>query len=640
MDLSKFSMTFSPEFIQLYNQTDDRMLDLEGIALCHLDMAHMATMYKVHRVVDMSIDDNANANETKAYGSYLREISQGWYKLLGYYELFNRLQKKFDLKKSQELIYAIWNGDLYFHDSTGIMIPYCWSFSTSFMLFEGCRWGQLYSRPAKHRKAFLDQVKEVSIELAQQQAGALAIGDFFINYSYFVQKDGLDMTNPAHRKDVENDFQSLVHTLNKKLRPSFQSPFTNLSIFDRPNLEHLFGDMRFPDGSRPNIELIIELEKIFCDWFAKGDPLTGLPYRFPVVTLNIRLDNAHQIIDKESFNYYSSINLERGCFNIYISSGNKIASCCRLANDFDLAGIDSFGNGGVSLGSHRVVTINLARLGKRAHNAKELFEMLGQQLSYAKELLIAHRELLHDNIEAGLLPLFTYGVIHENRLFSTIGISGVYECIEQQGQSIFTESGQLLAKEILTCIKEAVQSMTKETGKPFNIEQVPGESLAIKLAVKDKLLYGMDYEIYANQFVPLWVDCDIVDRIKIDGAFSQLLTGGGISHLNIAEKLTHPDQMKKLIAYAIECGCEHFAVNYNFCRCKNSHISVAAHMKCCPQCAAPIVEHYTRIVGYCVPVSGWSKGRQKEHASRIFQKELRLDHLPRPTVMHKSEIAP
>ena len=508
------------------------------------------------------------------------------------------------------------------------------------MLFQGCRWGQLHSLPAKHRKAFLDQVKEVSIELAQQQAGALAIGDFFINYSYFVQKDNLDLTNPADRKSVENDFQSLVHTLNKKLRPSFQSPFTNLSIFDRPNLEHLFADIRFPDGSRPNIELIIELEKIFCDWFAKGDPLTGLPYRFPVVTLNIRLDNARQIIDKESFNYYSAINLERGCFNIYISSGNKIASCCRLANDFDLAGIDSFGNGGVSLGSHRVVTINLARLGKRAKNAEELFELLSQQLANSKELLIAHRELLHDNVQAGLLPLFTHNVVHENRLFSTIGINGVYECIEQQGQSIFTESGQLLAKEILTLIKDSVQTMAKETGNPFNIEQVPGESLAIKLAVKDKLLYGMNYEIYANQFVPLWVDCDIVDRVKIDGAFSQLLTGGGISHLNIAEKLTHPNQMKKLIAYAIECGCEHFAVNYNFCRCRNGHVSIAAHMQSCPQCAAPISEHYTRIVGYCVPVSGWSKGRQKEHAQRIFQKELRLDHLPRPTTMHKAEIAP
>ncbi len=631
-------MTFSPEFVQLYNQADDRMLDLEGIAPGHLDMAHMASLYKNQRVVDMSIDDNANANESKAYGSYLREISQGWYKLLGYYELFNHLQKKCGLEKARDLIYAIWNGDLYFHDSTSIMIPYCWSYSTSFMLFEGCRWGQLHSLPAKHRKAYLDQVKEVSIELAQQQAGALAIGDFFINYSYFVQKDGLDLTNPADRKNVENDFQSLVHTLNKKLRPSFQSPFTNLSIFDRPNLEHLFADMRFPDGSRPNIELIIELEKIFCDWFAKGDPLTGLPYRFPVVTLNIRLDNARQIIDKESFNYYSAINLERGCFNIYISSGNKIASCCRLTNDFDLAGIDSFGNGGVSLGSHRVVTINLARLGKRAQNAGELFKLLSQQLANSKELLIAHRELLHDNVQAGLLPLFTHGVVHENRLFSTIGINGVYECIEQQGQSIFTQSGQLLAKEILTLIKDAVQTMTKETGKPFNIEQVPAESLAIKLAVKDKLMYGMNYEIYANQFVPLWVDCDIVERVKIDGAFSQLLTGGGISHLNIAEKLTHSNQMKQLIAYAIECGCEHFAVNYNFCRCKNGHVSVAAHMKHCPQCAALITEHYTRIVGYPVPVSGWSKGRQKEHAQRIFQKELRLDHLPQPTIMHESEM--
>ena len=46
MDLSKFTMTFSPEFIELYNQTDARMLDLEGIAPGHLDMAHMTTCTK------------------------------------------------------------------------------------------------------------------------------------------------------------------------------------------------------------------------------------------------------------------------------------------------------------------------------------------------------------------------------------------------------------------------------------------------------------------------------------------------------------------------------------------------------------------------------------------------------------------
>ena len=52
------------------------------------------------------------------------------------------------------------------------------------------------------------------------------------------------------------------------------------------------------------------------------------------------------------------------------------------------------------------------------------------------------------------------------------------------------------------------------------------------------------------------------ERIKLDGAFSKVLTGGGISHLNLGERLTHENQMKKLIEYAIKYGCEHFAINY------------------------------------------------------------------------------
>lgn len=635
MDLSTISMNLSPEFVRLYKETDPRILDLEGIAPHHLDMAHMADLYLNHRVVDISIDDNANANEAKAYGSYLREVSQGWYKLLGYHELFKLLCQRVGLERARQLTTASWNGDLYFHDSTSIMIPYCWAFSTSFILFSGCRWGQLYSLPAKHRKAFLDQVKEVTIELAQQLAGAVAIGDFFVNYAYFVKTEGLNVQNPAHRKEIENDFQSLVHTLNKKLRPSYQSPFSNLSIFDRPNIEVLFKDIRYPDGSSPDINLIMDIQKIFCNWFKQGDPLTGLPYRFPVVTLNIRLDDKRQIIDHDAFDYFSSINLEKGCFNIYISSGNKVASCCRLTNDLDLAGIDSFGNGGISLGSHRVVTINLARIGKRAQNGEHLFTLLEEQLNCAKDLLVAHRSLLRCNIEAGLLPLFAQNIISESRLFSTIGLNGIYECVQEQGHSPFTNAGRVFIEELLTFIKNKVQAFSKETETLFNIEQVPAESLAVKLAAKDRLLYGMDYSIYANQFVPLWVDCDIIDRIKIDGGFSRLLTGGGISHLNLAEKLTHSNQMKKLIAYAIECGCEHFAINYNFCRCQQGHISVAGPVKYCPLCASPIVDHFTRIIGYYVPVSGWSKGRQEEHGTRVFKKDAGLDHLPHQIPQHK-----
>lgn len=617
--------TFSASFKELYETTDPEILKLEGISPDKLDIPTMSKQYFSQRVVDMSIDDNANAHESKAFGNYLAETTKGWLKIQGYYDLYKKLEIDHGTEKAQNLLKSIWAGDIYLHDSTSIQIPYCWSYSTSFILFEGCKWGQLQSKPPKRTHSFLDQVKEVTIEIAQEIAGAVAIGDLFINYAYLVKKEGLYPWKPQDRKTIEDEFQSLVHTLNKKLRPSHQSPFTNLSIFDRPNLEILFGEMVYPDGSKPDFDLIEELQRIFCDWFEKGDPMTGMPYRFPVVTLNLRVDKNKKLLDKKAFEYYSKINLNKGTFNIYISSGNKIASCCRLTNDLDLAGVDSFGNGGISLGSHRVVTLNLARLGKISKSYKDLKIHMAEQLEKSKNLLVAHRQLLKQRIDEGFLKFFKLGIMSMERLFSTFGITGIYECVEQLGFSIKTEEGKNIAKQILEDIKNYSTKCSKELGHPFNVEQVPAESLAVKFAAKDKHLYNMPYKIYSNQFIPLHVDYDIVDRIKLDGEFSATLTGGGISHLNIGEKLTSKDQMKQLIRYSIECGCEHFAVNYNFCKCENNHVTIAGPSTNCSICSAPIITQYTRIIGYWVPVSSWNKGRQEEHSKRVFKKDLGIE---------------
>jgi len=619
--LSMFSK-FSNNFKNVYNNIDQRLLDIEGISPEQLDVSAMSERYFNEALTDMSIDTNANLHEGRAYGNYLVEVTKSSLKLLGYHDLHSIIARDFGSDRADEIIKAIWDGDLYLHDSTAIQIPYCWAYSAHFLLFQGNYWGQLRSYPPRHARSFIDQVKEVTIEVAQQIAGAVAIGDLFVCYSYFVKKEGMDLSDPVVRKLVENDFQTLVHTLNKKLRPSHQSPFTNISIFDRPNLEKLFGEMCFPDDSKPDFDLVEDLQKIFCDWFSKGDPSTGMPYRFPVVTLNLRVDENRNIIDKASLEYFSRINLEKASFNIYISSGNKIASCCRLVNDFDLAGCDSFGNGGISLGSHRIVTINLARLGRIAKTYDQLLVLLKERLDKSRDALVAHRRLLEQRVAEGFLPFFKYGLMSMSRLFSTFGINGVYECLEELGYPITTEKGARLAYDLLDEIRRYASECSKKYGCGFNIEQVPAESLAIKFAEKDKLLYDMDYSIYSNQFVPLWVDCDIVDRVKLDGNFSKVLTGGGISHLNIGERLMAPEQMTKLIEFAVESGCEHFAINYNFCRCENNHLSVAGPVQSCPICAAPIKDHYTRIVGYYTPVSAWNKGRRKEHKLRIFKEDF------------------
>ncbi|MCK4650839.1 anaerobic ribonucleoside-triphosphate reductase [Candidatus Babeliales bacterium] len=637
MELLNQFIKFSKGFKELYAKTDPRILELEGISIKQLDVTCMSDRYFKERVTDMSIDDNANhLQDGRSYGNYFAEMAKSGLKIVGYHDIYKILEKEHGKDRANDILTSLWNGDLYFHDSTAVQIPYCWAYSTAFLLFKGNFWGQLRSFAPKRARSFIDQVKEVTIEIAQEIAGAVAISDLIVCYSYYIKKDNLDLNDLMVRKEIENDFQSLIHTLNKKLRSSHQSPFTNISIFDNPNLKVLFGDMRFPDGSAPDFDIVMELQKIFCNWFYKGDPSNGLPYRFPVVTLNLRVDEKGNIIDKESFEYFSRINLDKGCFNIYISSGNKIASCCRLTNDLDLAGIDSFGNGGISLGSHRVVTINLARIGKISKSYEQVIDLLKVQLEKAKDSLLAHRKLLTNRLDFGFLPFFKYGIMHMNRMFSTFGVNGVYECLEELGYSILTSKGKQIASDILEVIRSYSRECSIKYKCPFNIEQVPAESLAIKFAAKDKLLYGMDYPIYANQFIPLWVECDIVERIKLDGVFSKILTGGGISHLNVGEKLTSPEQMKKLIVYAIKSGCEHFAINYNFCKCKNDHITISGPSTKCSICGDKIVEQYTRIIGYLTPVSAWNKGRQKEHKKRIFKNETFENGMSNVKINHQS----
>jgi hypothetical protein len=64
----------------------------------------------------------------------------------------------------------------------------------------------------------------------------------------------------------------------------------------------------------------------------------------------------------------------------------------------------------------------------------------------------------------------------------------------------------------------------------------------IKLPKADKLIYGEDAIseiLYSNQFIPLWDNATIYERMEADGKYQKMLTGGGVS-LN-KEKITDVD---------------------------------------------------------------------------------------------------
>ena len=293
---------------------------------------------------------------------------------------------------------------------------------------------------------------------------------------------------------------------------------------------------------------------------------------------------------------------------------------CRLINDEELmddyaSQSNSFGAGGaISLGSHRVVTINFPRIAIESNSEEEFFNILSNRIKDAGKILKAHKSLIKKLSDAGLHMFIKNGWIRLDRMFSTFGIIGIYECSE-----IFREkfgNDRDIEGIILKFMNDSVRFVSRELGIAGNIEQIPGESFAVRFADADRLVFGEDVfnkyiksPLYSNQFAPLWSDVDVWERLAIDGKYNGLITGGGIVHATIGAKVTYK-QAVKIIKFAINCGCEHFALNSIYSECENKHITFGKSSQC-PECGAKVTDWFTRIVGFFVRVSDFNKVRRE-----------------------------
>jgi len=159
-----------------------------------------------------------------------------------------------------------------------------------------------------------------------------------------------------------------------------------------------------------------------------------------------------------------------------------------------------------------------------------------------------------------------------------------------------------------------------------NIEQIPAESMCHRLAKVDQMLFkdATKYPLYSNQFIPLWDQkSSIYERMERDGKLNQLLTGGGIVHINTGEHVT-AKQAEKLIKDSVDCGCEHFAITGTFCQCEKGHLLIG-DTTLCKKCGAPIVSKMARTVGFWTPVVDWSElkieydhNKRKEYSNGDF----------------------
>ena len=88
-----------------------------------------------------------------------------------------------------------------------------------------------------------------------------------------------------------------------------------------------------------------------------------------------------------------------------------------------------------------------------------------------------------------------------------------------------------------------------------------------------------------------------------------MLSGGGIVHAQIQSTVT-PTQVKNIILHAVECGCEHFALNTVYSQCRDCKTVVKGNINKCPKCGCESFDHYSRVIGFFTKVEDWNPVRR------------------------------
>ena len=578
---------------------------------------------------DVSVDGNANVTQ-KSSIEYNFEMPKPLRRYNSYYLLWKQLRKMYGLQIANEIIESQLRGDIYINDFSDIASPYCFNYSTYDIALGGLE--GLSTRPVvkapKSLDVFIRQIEQFMVVAANSTLGATGFADMLIVASHYVSKiietgydghirifSGMDNDKMGLIKAyLHEKFVEFIYTVNWSFRGN-QSPFSNLSVYDDAFLDSLCPDYTM-DGKPADKSIVKWMQEIYLD--AMNAELERTLLTFPVTTACFCTDDNDEIIDKKFARLIAEKNMKFGFINIYNGKSSTLSSCCRLRSNRDNQYFNSFGAGSTKIGSLGVVTANLPRAAVKAINKEDedkneaFLEELYKLFDIECKVNAAKRKLVDKRIKLGAAPLYTYGYMDLKKQYSTFGISGLYEAVKILGYDVLSEEGQNVIETIMKKVNSWIDGAEREYGAPHNCEQVPAENSSIKLAKKDTMLgYNvLECPFYSNQFIPLITKANMLDRIRIQGRFDKLFSGGAICHVNVSEEIKDPEHIVSLMEYAAKKGVVYWAINYRIRICAEHHSWVGSDI--CPVCGKPWEEEATRVVGFFTYVKNWAKER-REH---------------------------
>ena len=624
----RLDKNFTTVFNKLREEYGDEIAKLNGFSDEQLSYTDFIDNFVDKAVVaDASIDGNANVSH-KDIVSLENEMSKPHSKLLGFSKIFFEIQKKYSYKTAEDWLTNEWDGHFYLHNAYNTTYKsYCFAYDIEELVNRGLFFVDGFNaQPPKHLVTYTDFVVEFVSWCCNRTSGAVGLPAFLV-YSYYFWKKDCENDFFQHTYDYYRDqeFQRIIYKLNQPyIRGGIQSAFTNFSIFDRSYLEALFGGKEYPDGTFiiDYIDDILEYQKAFMKVLSRVRQENMMT--FPVMTFAL-LRKDGKFVDEDLAKWCCDHNRRWGDSNFFISDDiNSLSNCCRLKSNIkDLGYFNSIGGTALEVGSVQVNTINLARLAYENDKDQYLNALRGKVV-LCLQSLDCIRHIIERNVEKGLLPNYSLGIINMKSQYNTIGIIGIYETLDkygfvekdQFGYTKYTDEGVEFAKAILKTIHEVKDEFKADKNYMINIEQIPGERAACILMEKDKHFFPNEkYELplYGNQWIPLGVKTSIREKIKLSAILDDACSGGSITHINLDAPFRDFDTAWEVLNRVADAGVTYFAFNLRISACENNH---GFYGETCPVCGKPKVTTYQRIVGFLTPERTYSKERKEEFQRR------------------------
>jgi ribonucleoside-triphosphate reductase len=311
--------------------------------------------------------------------------------------------------------------------------------------------------------------------------------------------------------------------------------------------------------------------------------------------------------------------------------GDQIVSKCELDPEKRKKG--NVWEDYVAIGSLQSVSLNLPRYAYIAQNEDDYFTILDKKMELCAQILRKKWKLMEQRLESGHLPLCS-GTIDGDPIFKmrdqnlSIGFTGLNAAtFSLTGEELpESESAYNLGKRILEYMVAKCNTMSERDGYSYSLWEQPSESTANRLAKLDLKHFPKkaitqssgDSAYYTNSSHFRYdADIPLFERIKKQGNYHPIISGGVISHLWLGEQKPNIQGLWELTKnICLNTNTAYFAYTTDYTYCPHCCKMFRGGKWTCPDCHSNEVKVYSRITGYYSEVNRYNKGKRAEWEAR------------------------